>query len=84
MLESTTILTSLVEGVQKAAECTASGSERDVVTLISRKMWQLFLMTLGECPDLEPAEQWGEGPLVFGSRTIIVPGDGAFAVSFPA
>jgi hypothetical protein len=59
-----------------------SGNEQDVITHISRPMWNLWCRAVGEPEHSTPSPQWSlHGNRVYGSRTIIVESDEYFAVS---
>lgn len=81
---------SLIDGVTNAAKAAGGGSERNVITFISRPLWRRWNATAGHPPD-DPPTAWG-GPSgkdrkatrwVFGSETVVVESDEYFAVSFP-
>lgn len=68
----------LIYGVQRAAQ---GCSERDVVTYLTRPMWDIWNQFTGNSGDPTP---WLGKELtrrVFGSETIIIPGDNLLAFS---
>jgi hypothetical protein len=71
----------LMEGVSKAVP--DKGSERDVVTYVSRPMWQAFCRA-ANIPELSEPTLWsndGECCRIYGSATIVVDTDKMIAVS---
>lgn len=69
----------LIHQVSRAA---AHETEQSVVTLITRPMWDLFCQFTGDHG--EPTAWLGikETRRVYGSKTIIIPGDNLLAISF--
>lgn len=61
-------------------------SELSVTTIITRQMWRAFQTEIGGNPDSEPTEWLGiQGTSrVYGSKTIVVGGEGMRSVSFPS
>ena len=81
MISDDEILRSLVHQVSKAA---MSGSERDVITYISRPLWKLWCHAVGYPEDSEPTQWLGlhKTRRVYGSETVVLKSDLLFSVSF--
>ena len=64
------IVQRLIEGV--AAAVPKGGTEMDVVTHITRPLWQLWCEAMGDPPDTEPTPWIGKDTKrVFGSLTLV-------------
>lgn len=75
------LIATLSDQVLKAVP--PNGSERDVITYISRPMWRMWNGATGVHPDTEPTLWFGNEATrrVFGSETVVIDHDKAFAVS---
>lgn len=81
--EELQLISTLIGNVRNAVP--KGGSERDVVTYITRPMWQLWCRYLGDPEDCEPTEWLGHPQTrrVYGSKTIIIQGDELLSYSKP-
>lgn len=77
------VIRALVQQVQNARG-NASCDETAVRTIISRPMWRMWCVALGNDPNCDPTEWTGDFSCrrVYGSETIVVESDQLFAVSF--
>lgn len=74
------IVAALVNQVRFAVP--QGGTERDVVTIITRPMWQGFLRGINESADAEPTDWLGHETFrVNGSLTIVIEREESYAVS---
>lgn len=75
------IVPPLISQVTKAVP--ARGSERDVITLITRLFWRAWCAAVGLPENCEPGEWEGiNSRRVYGSETVIVEGEDMRAMSF--
>lgn len=80
---------SLIEGVSCALKASweagnKKDNETDVVTFISRPMWELFLAEVAEAVSFMPDESNGADTIrVYGSETVVFESEAVFAYSVP-
>lgn len=79
--EEIELLRSLIEGV--ATNVPEGGSERDVITLVSRPLWEIWCRMTDLPKDTLPSD-WKKDQCarIYGSETILVDSSDFFAVSF--
>lgn len=83
-MNSHDITHALIGQVTRARESKGPGAtELEVTTYITRPMWRAFLRELGDDENLEPTEWLGTEltQRVYGSYTVIIPGDGFVCLS---
>lgn len=84
--DQSALVSALVHQVMKAVRVIGGhATERDVLTTISRPMWQRFCAALKEPENAEPTAWLGSPDTlrVYGSETVIVEDDREWAVSRP-